>query len=386
MTKREALALLDRLVRLSVEERRLALSRLPPPAFRTLAELWLWRAHGGQREPAASAGSGPGDWLIWLLMAGRNFGKTRAGAEWVWARARATPGARIALVGGNLGEVERVMIRGPSGLIACAGTGETTVWSPSARTLRFGRGAEAFAYSAERPEALRGPEHDFAWCDELAKWNRADETWDNLMLGLRRGPRPRALVTTTPRSVPLLRRIRGLERFLETRGTSRGNLHASGAFLAAMEAAYGGTRLGRQELEGELIEDVAGALWPRGLIEKSRVLETDPRQARSLLRMSGIAGSGWSSASTRRPRRAGRAGFWSARSGRTGYSTCSPTRARAGSAPRAGRGAWLGRRRFGAPTGSSPRRTMAAMSGSPCPPDMAAQCGALRTCSWSSAC
>jgi len=275
MTRREARALLDALIRMPVEERRLALSRLPPPAFRTLAEEWWWRAHGGQREPLPSAGSGPGEWLIWLLRAGRNFGKTRAGAEWVWARVRETPGALIALVGGNLGEVVRVMIRGPSGLIATAGTGETVRWLPGERTLRFGCGAQAFAYSAERPEALRGPEHDFAWCDELAKWNHADPTWDNLRLGLRRGTRPRLLVTTTPKPVPLLRRIRGLDRFVETLGTTHGNLHSADAFLRAMDSAYGGTRLGRQELDGELIEDVEGALWPRGLIEISRLKNRD---------------------------------------------------------------------------------------------------------------
>jgi phage terminase large subunit-like protein len=263
MTKREARALLERLVQMPPEERRSILSRLPPAAFRTLAEEWFWRAHGGQRQPA-------GDWLVWLLRAGRGFGKTRAGAEWVWARVRETPGASIALVGGNLGEVVRVMIRGPSGLIATAGTGEEPLWVPTARTLRFRCGAEAFAYSAERPEALRGPEHDYAWCDELAKWSHGDSTWDNLRLGLRRGTRPRALVTTTPKAVPLLHRIRGLDHFVETHGTTAGNLHSAQAFVRAMDSAYGGTRLGRQELGGELIEDVEGALWPRDLIEKSR--------------------------------------------------------------------------------------------------------------------
>ena len=275
MTKREARALLERLVQLPPEERRLTLSRLPPAAFRTVAEEWFWRAHGGQREPEPSAGSGPGDWLIWLLRAGRGFGKTRAGAEWVWARVREVPRAQIALVGGNLGEVVRVMINGPSGLIAAAGTGERALWVPTGRTLRFGNGAQAFAYSGERPDALRGPEHDFAWCDELAKWRHGDATWDNLMLGLRRGPRPRALVTTTPRPVPLLRRIRRLDRFIETLGTTHGNLHSPEAFVRAMDEAYGGTRLGRQELEGELIEDVEGALWPRALIEASRVEKRD---------------------------------------------------------------------------------------------------------------
>ena len=263
MNKREAWALIERLAGLPPAARRAVVERLPPPAFRTVAEEWSWRAHGGQAEP-------PGDWLVWLLMAGRGFGKTRAGAEWVWARVREAPAAQVALIGGNLDEVAKVMVEGPSGLIATAGTGEAPLWVPTARTLRFGTGARAFVYSAQAPEALRGPEHDFAWCDELAKWAHADRTWDNLMLGMRRGQRPRVLVTTTPRPVPLLRRIRGLAETKETRGTSAGNLHLPEAFLRAMDAAYGRTRLGRQELGGELIEDVEGSLWPRSLIEASR--------------------------------------------------------------------------------------------------------------------
>ncbi|HEX8527065.1 terminase large subunit domain-containing protein, partial [Allosphingosinicella sp.] len=198
------------------------------------------------------------------------FGKTRAGAEWVWARVREVPGARIALVGGNLGEVEKVMVTGPSGLIATAGTGEKAVWSPGKRMLSLPNGARAFAYSAERPEALRGPEHHFAWCDELAKWRRADETWDNLMLGLRLGERPRTLVTTTPRPVPLLKRIKALDGLAETGGRSDENLHLPADALAAWKAAYGRTRLARQELEGVLFDDAAGSLWPRAMIEASR--------------------------------------------------------------------------------------------------------------------
>ncbi|HYI49644.1 MAG TPA: terminase family protein [Allosphingosinicella sp.] len=272
MTRKEAWALLRMLLSLPPEKRALALAELPQPALRTIAEEWFWQAHGGQREPK-------GDWRIWLSLAGRGFGKTRAGAEWVWARAREAPGARIALVGGTLGEVARVMVTGRSGLIATAGSDEAALWLPTARTLRFPSGAEAVAYSAAAPEALRGPEHEFAWCDELAKWapstssgrGRADATWDNLMLGLRGGERPRVLVTTTPRPVPLLRRIMGLEGLATTRGRSWDNVHLAREVLAGMDAAYGGTRLGRQELEGELIEDVEGALWTRAMIEACRV-------------------------------------------------------------------------------------------------------------------
>jgi phage terminase large subunit-like protein len=244
------------------------LRRIPPPGLRGFGEAWPWQAHGGQEEPAAE--ERPGGWRVWLLMAGRGFGKTRTGAEWVWARVRETPRARIALVGGNLGEIERVMVKGPSGILATAGTGEGALWRPGSRTLYFSCGAQAFAYSAERPEALRGPEHHYAWCDELAKWRRGDESWDNLMLGLRLGERPRALVTTTPRPVALLRRVKGLADCIETNGRTAENLHLPPAWLAAAAADYGGTRLGRQELDGMLFEDVAGALFPRALIEEAR--------------------------------------------------------------------------------------------------------------------
>jgi phage terminase large subunit-like protein len=136
--------------------------------------------------------------------------------------------------------------------------------------------ALALPYSADAAEALRGPQHHYAWCDELAKWRHGDATWDNLMLGLRAGERPQVLVTTTPRAVPLLRRIRGLDGFVETRGTTGENVHLAPDFLADMEAAYGGSRLGRQELGGELIEDVAGSLWPRAVIEACRCDRPDP--------------------------------------------------------------------------------------------------------------
>jgi phage terminase large subunit-like protein len=210
------------------------------------------------------------DWDVWLLRGGRGFGKTRAGAEWVWARVRERPGAQIALVGANLDDVVKVMVEGPGGLAAAARSGEEARWVASRKRVDFPNGALAFAYSAERPEKLRGPEHDFAWCDELGKWAKGDATWDNLMLGLRRGERPRTIVTTTPRTVALLRRIRGLAGFCETLGRTADNRHLAATVKAGAYAAYGGTRLGRQELDAELFEDFEGALWTRALIEKCR--------------------------------------------------------------------------------------------------------------------
>ncbi|MHC9418736.1 DNA-packaging protein [Sphingomonas citri] len=223
---------------------------------------WASWAHPGQLAP-------DGDWRVWLIQAGRGFGKTRAGAEWVAAMARARPEARIALVGATEDDARRVMVEGPSGLLAVARYAGGAVWRPSLGELRFDGGAVAQVYSAAAPEGLRGPEHHLAWADELGKW-RGAAAWNNLMLGLRLGESPRALVTTTPRATALLRRLAAAPDTAVTRGRTRDNPHLPRAFVAAVAAHYGATRLGRQELDGELIEDVAGALWPRALLERQR--------------------------------------------------------------------------------------------------------------------
>ncbi len=231
---------------------------------RELIERWQGWAQDGQCEP-------PGDWRIWMIRAGRGFGKTRAGAEWISEWARMVPDARIALVAANDADGQRVMIEGPSGLLAVARSGETPRWIGGRRELHFESGAVATLYSAAAAENLRGPEHHVAWCDELAKWPRGDAAWDNLMMGLRLGDNPRVLVTTTPRPTALMRRIMALPGFEETRGGTNDNPYLPSNFVEAMVASYGGTRLGRQELDGELLEDVEGALWTRGLIERCRV-------------------------------------------------------------------------------------------------------------------
>ena len=219
-------------------------------------------------------GQAPPDrpWRQWVMLAGRGFGKTRAGAEYVSAFARANPGARIALVGATADEARAVMVEGPSGLLAVARADERARmrWLPALRRLVFANGAEARLYSAANPESLRGPEHHLAWCDELAKWRRAEATWDNLRLGLRLGERPRAIVTTTPRTVPLLKRLLADPATAQGGGASRANPYVAEDFIEAVEAAHGGTRFGRQELEGVLLDDLQGALWTRDLIERSR--------------------------------------------------------------------------------------------------------------------
>jgi phage terminase large subunit-like protein len=236
---------------------------LTNPQQRRLMRYWTGWAHEGQRPEGE-------DWRIWLMLAGRGFGKTLAGAEWVTELARADGSLRIALVGATLDEVADVMVRGSSGLMAVARTGEDVIWRPTSGVLTFSSGAQAFAFSGANPDALRGPEHHFAWCDELAKWRYPEETWDNLMLGLRLGERPRALVTTTPRPIGLVRQLRDDPAAGKSQGSTAENPHLPEAFLRDVSQRYAGTRLGRQELDGEILEDVEGALWTRELVERCR--------------------------------------------------------------------------------------------------------------------
>ncbi|MFL6800143.1 MAG: DNA-packaging protein [Sphingomicrobium sp.] len=230
---------------------------------RAIVEEWGSGVLLGQREP-------PGDWRTWLIMAGRGFGKTRTGAEWVLAKARANPEARIALVGGSVDDVVKVMVEGESGLLGCARTDDRLVWRPSTGKLKLPKGGLAVAYSGANPNRLRGPQHHFAWADELAKWARPEETWNNLQLGLRLGEDARVLVTTTPAPLPLLSRLIADRATETTGGRTFDNPYLPEGFVEAMLAAYGGTRLGRQELNGELLGEADGALWTRDVIEACR--------------------------------------------------------------------------------------------------------------------
>lgn len=234
---------------------------------------WHWDlwARPEQKAPA-------GEWQVWLVCAGRGFGKTRAGAEWVRAVARARPDARIALVGASLPEVRAVMVEGESGLLAISPPHRRPHYEPSLRRLTWPNGAQAMLYSAAEPDGLRGPQHSHGWADEVAKWdnsaNRAMQTWDNLLMGLRLGETPRILATTTPRAVPLMRRLLAGEGSGETRVT-RGSTWDNAAnlperFVRAMRRGFGRSALGRQELEGEMLSEVEGSLWSRALLERCR--------------------------------------------------------------------------------------------------------------------
>lgn len=226
----------------------------------------------------------PGVWRTWLFLAGRGAGKTRTAAEWIRQEVMAGRARRVALVGPTAADVRDVMVRGPSGILAsCERIHWPATYAPTLRRITFANGAEAMTYSAEEPERLRGPEHDLAWCDELGAWNphRAEDAWHNLQLGLRllgpRGDQPRQIVTTTPRRTPVVRALvaaaaAGTGEVVLARSTTFANAaNLAPAFLAAVEARYAGTRLGRQELLGELIEDVEGALWSLDQIDRSRV-------------------------------------------------------------------------------------------------------------------
>jgi phage terminase large subunit-like protein len=209
-------------------------------------------------------------------MGGRGSGKTRAGAEWVHGLARATPGLRIALVAETFADAREVMIDGQSGIMRIA-VRERPVFEISRRRLLWPNGAIAYLFSSEDPESLRGPQFHAAWCDELAKWKHAGETFDMLQFGLRLGGDPRQLVTTTPRPLPLVKRLMADPGTALTRISTLANAgNLAPGFIAALEARYGGTRLGRQELDGELIEDREDALWRRDAIPVVPLAGTGP--------------------------------------------------------------------------------------------------------------
>jgi phage terminase large subunit-like protein len=218
-----------------------------------------------------------GNWRAWVCMGGRGAGKTRAGAEWVRARVEgavpAAPGSarRVALVGETFDQVREVMIFGDSGILACCPPDRRPKWEATRRRLVWPNGAVAQAFSAQEPEALRGPQFDLAWVDELAKWKKAAETWDMLQFALRLGERPQVMVTTTPRPQPVLKRLLALPSTVVTRAPTHANrAWLAASFLEEIEARYGGTRLGRQELEGVLLEDAEGTLFPAPMIERAR--------------------------------------------------------------------------------------------------------------------
>jgi len=212
-------------------------------------------------------------WSTWLMMAGRGFGKTRAGAEWIFKLGNARPKVRIALAGATIAEARSIMVEGVSGLLAVAKRyRRKLIWEPSRNRLKWPNGSQAELFSGDSADGLRGPEHDFAWADELAKWRQPEETWMNLQFSLRAGSRPRALITTTPKPLQLIHGIMDHPRTITTRGRTSDNINLDERVIEVLTDTYGGTRLGAQELDGVLLTDVEGALWTREMIEKCRLV------------------------------------------------------------------------------------------------------------------
>ncbi len=212
------------------------------------------------------------EWHQWFMLAGRGFGKTRAGAEWVREQVESGRCRHIALVAATAHDARHVMVGGESGILTISPPEFRPIYEPSKRRLRWPNGAIATTYSGDAPDQLRGPQHDGAWADEPAKWKYPQETWDNLELGLRQGKSPRIVATTTPRNIPLLRALLADPQTLVTRGSTYDNFeNLAPQYLNRMRQKYEGTRLGRQELHGELLEDVLGALWTPAALEAGRM-------------------------------------------------------------------------------------------------------------------
>ena len=232
---------------------------------------FMWRLVGRPSQFAPH-----GDWRWWLNSAGRGYGKTRGGAEWLREEARAMPGARFAIVGQTPEDVRSIQIEGDSGILAVSPANERPEWKPGLGELRWPNGAIGQVLSGANPEEARGPQFHRAWVDELAKMPRARALFDNLNMGLRlvyeRNPdkvEPRGLITTTPRPIAVLRDLRKKKSTVVTGGSTYDNApNLARSYLDDMLASYEGTRLGRQELHGEQLEDTPGALWQRAMFDR----------------------------------------------------------------------------------------------------------------------
>lgn len=259
------------------EKRHAFLESLSDNAVAAMPYVWeVWANPLHQVEPE-------GDWLTWVILGGRGAGKTRAGAEWVRAQVEGAtarmPGRcrRVALVGATIEQVREVMVEGDSGILACSPPDRQPKLIASRNKLEWQNGAEATFVSATNYEALRGPQFDAAWCDELAKWRHAREAWDMLQFTLRLGDRPRQIVTTTPRDVKLLREILSMDSTVVSHAGTDANVdNLAPGFLERLQARYGGTALGRQELDGELIANREGALWNHDRIDAARKEQHGP--------------------------------------------------------------------------------------------------------------
>lgn len=259
------------LASLTEQERQSWLEQLSTEQRALLRYDWRFWARPGQLAP-------DGDWRTWLVLAGRGFGKTEIGAQWI--RERVKSGARtVALVAETQKDLEEVMI---PRILKVSPPDEMPEVRYKPVRLRWPSGAVAFGYNGTEPDQLRGPEFDTAWVDEFAKYAKARDTWDMLQFTMRQGS-PQVLVTTTPRPIPIIKEIIAEETTVVTRGSTMDNAdNLAASFMDKIVAKYAGTRLGRQELDGEIVDDVPGALWTRAMIDATRVKEA-PALARVVI-------------------------------------------------------------------------------------------------------
>lgn len=257
------LSLAESLRSLPATKRTKILARLSPQELKRIEFCWPVWARPKQLAPKWS-------WRTWLISAGRGFGKTRTGAEWVRGKVESGQAKRIALVARTAGDVRDVIVEGESGILAISPPWCRPEYQPSKRRLLWPNGAIATTYSADEPNSLRGPQHDAAWCDELAAWQYPD-AWDQLQFGLRLGTNPQCVVTTTPRPTPIIRSLVADTTTAVTTGSTYENkANLAKAFVEQIVKKYEGTRLGRQELYAEILDDAPGALWKRGQLEDDR--------------------------------------------------------------------------------------------------------------------
>ena len=243
---------------------------LEKPEASALTFHWPLHARDSQMPP-------PGDWDTWLILAGRGFGKTRTGAEWVRDQVENKQATRIALVARAMDEAQSVMIEGESGILNISPHWNMPAYEPSKRKLTWPNGAHALVFSSHEPDQLRGPQFDAAWCDELASWQYPNQTWDNLSFALRLGRHPRSVVTTTPKNIELVRSLPNRPGVHVTRGSTYENQdNLPPAFFNGIIDQYDGTRLGQQEIHAELMDEDEDALWKREWIEKARLRSHPP--------------------------------------------------------------------------------------------------------------
>ena len=259
-----------RLRTMSARERRMFLSSLSDEESCVLLNDWNFWARPTQVMPRDMITNTKKS--TWLLLAGRGFGKTRVGAEAIASEVEAGRAGRIALIGETAADVRDVIVEGESGILRHAKPWFRPKYEPSKRKITWPNGAVAFTYNATEPDQLRGPQHDFAWGDELAKWKYSHDTYDNLQFGLRLGLRPRSIFTTTPRPIKIVRDLVKDDTVIVTRGrTVENSDNLAASFIVKIRDKYEGTRLGRQELDAEILDDMPGALWTRSMLESAYI-------------------------------------------------------------------------------------------------------------------